>query len=392
MLHRRLRVGFAALVLGLCLGMVGTAALLHSSGPASADDDDGKAPSPEPKPLYRGDVAIDRDDVKLGRRHYSPFVDQSFPNRVFWGDTHLHTSYSTDAGMLGNTLGPNEAFRFARGEKVRASLGHFAQLVRPLDFLVVADHAENLGLAPMIAESNPQLLANPWGREIHDLVRKGDQIGAFVKWGEGMMANKDPLADKDLTRTFWNRIVQSAERYNEPGVFTALHGFEWTSGKNANNLHRVVVFRDDADKVADLVPFSNYDSADPEDLWTWLEAYERRTGGKVMAFAHNGNLSNGLMFNDVRENGEAGLDAAYAERQHALGTALRGHTDQGRRRNPPDALARTTSLRITTGGTAATSAPSSRSRTCFRGSMPVRHSRVASRTRRGSGSIPSSSG
>ncbi len=260
------------------------------------------------------DVAIDSDDVALGKRHYSPFVGQSLPNRVFWGDTHLHTSYSTDAGMIGNVLGPDEAFRFARGEKVRASLGEFAQLVRPLDFLVVADHAENLGLAPMIAESNPQLLAISWGREVHGLVKAGKPFAAYVKWGEAMQENKDPLANDDLTRTYWNRIVHSAEQHNQPGVFTALHGFEWTSSREANNLHRVVMFRDDADRVEDLVPFSNYDSSDPEDLWTWMEDYESRTGGRVMAFPHNGNLSNGLMFNDVRENGDP-LDAAYAERR-----------------------------------------------------------------------------
>ncbi|WP_226689274.1 DUF3604 domain-containing protein [Ruegeria arenilitoris] len=263
---------------------------------------------------YVGDVAVNPEDVQLGQKHFSPFVDQSFPNRVFWGDTHLHTSYSTDAGMLGNVLGPDEAFRFARGEKVRGSLGEFAQLVRPLDFLVVADHAENLGLAPMISESNPQLLANPWGREVHRLVKAGDSLAAYVTWGESMMANKDPLDDDDLTRTFYNRIVETAEHYNEPGVFTALHGFEWTSSRDANNLHRVVMFRDNADKVADIVPFSNYDSSDPEDLWDWMESYEVRTGGRVMAFPHNGNLSNGLMFNDVRENGEP-IDAEYAERR-----------------------------------------------------------------------------
>lgn len=206
---------------------------------------------------YAGDLAIGDGNVKLGTRHYSPFVDQSYPNRVFWGDTHLHSSYSTDAGMVGNTLGPDEAFRFARGERVRASLGAYAQLVRPLDFLVLADHAENLGLAPMIAESNPQLLANPWGREIHDLVRGGDPLGAFVKWGESMMVNTDPIDDDELTRTFYNRIVDAAERYNDPGVFTALHGFEWTSVTSGNNLHRIVMFRDDADRVEGIIPFSN---------------------------------------------------------------------------------------------------------------------------------------
>jgi hypothetical protein len=263
---------------------------------------------------YFGDVAINKDDVKLGARHYSPYLDQSYPNRVLWGDTHLHTAYSTDAGMIGNVLGPDEAFRFARGEKVRASMGTWAQLVRPLDFLVVADHAENLGLAPMIAESNPGLLANEWGRQLHDLVKNGDPIAAYVEWGAALNAATDKIDDDDLQRTMWNRIVASAERFNQPGVFTALHGFEWSSGPNANNLHRVVMFRDDADKVEDLVPFSTYDSSDPEDLWAWLEAYERKTGGRVMAFAHNGNLSNGLMFDDRRMNGKA-LDIDYAERR-----------------------------------------------------------------------------
>ena len=263
---------------------------------------------------YSGEMAIDPENVTLGQAGYSPFVGQSYPDRVFWGDTHLHTSYSTDAGMIGNVLGPEEAFRFARGDKVRASMGEFAQLVRPLDFLVVADHAENLGLAPMIAESNPQLLRNPWGRQIHDLVKSGDPLAAFVLWGQSMSANSDPLDNDELTRTYWNRIVESAERYNEPGVFTALHGFEWTSSTNLNNLHRIVMFRDGGDRVEDLVPFSNYDSSDPEDLWDWLEAYENRTGGQVMAFAHNGNLSNGLMFDDVRANGRR-MNAAYAERR-----------------------------------------------------------------------------
>lgn len=107
---------------------------------------------------YTGDFAIDPEDGLLNKNHYSPFVGQTFPNRVFWGDTHLHTSFSADAGMIGNVLGPEEAFQFTRGEKVRASMGEFAQLVRPLDFLVVADRAENLGLAPMITESDQQLL------------------------------------------------------------------------------------------------------------------------------------------------------------------------------------------------------------------------------------------
>jgi len=263
---------------------------------------------------YAGDVGIEKHEVRIGAPEYSPYLNRAYPYRVLWGDTHLHTSYSTDAGMIGNFLGPDEAFRFARGEIVRASGGQRARLIRPLDFLVIADHSENLGLATMIAESDPNLLRIPWGKKVHDLVKAGDAFGAYAEWGKKMAAGEDPLGDDGLVRTIWNRIVDSAERYNEPGVFTALHGFEWTSSPEANNLHRVVIFRDNADKVRDLVPFSNYDSSDPEDLWKWMRDYQRNTGGQVLAIPHNGNLSNGLMFDDKTLGGEA-FTRDYAERR-----------------------------------------------------------------------------
>ncbi len=263
---------------------------------------------------YVGDVGIEEDDVRIGKPEYSPYLNRAYPDRVLWGDTHVHTSYSTDAGIIGNYLGPDEAFRFARGETVRATGGQRAKLIRPLDFLVVADHSENLGLASLIAESNQDLLRIPFGKKVHDLVKAGDSFGAYAAWGAKMVAGEDPLDDDDLTRTVWNQIVDSAERFNEPGIFTALHGFEWTSSYEANNLHRVVIFRDGADKVRDLIPISNYDSSDPEDLWKWMQDYQRNTGGRILAIPHNGNLSNGLMFDDKTLDG-APLTRDYAERR-----------------------------------------------------------------------------
>jgi len=132
---------------------------------------------------YASDAGIEEDDVKIGAKEYSPYLNRAQPDRVLWGDTHLHTSYSTDAGMIGNYLGPDDAFRFARGEIVPASAGQRAQLIRPLDFLVVADHSENLGLAPLIAESNPDLLSIEFGKLVHDLVKAGDGFGAYLAWG-----------------------------------------------------------------------------------------------------------------------------------------------------------------------------------------------------------------
>jgi hypothetical protein len=250
------------------------------------------------------------------RREYSPFLDRGYPQRVFWGDTHVHTAYSTDAGMIGNRLGPDEAYRFARGETVVASSGIRARLQRPLDFLVVADHAENLGLAPMIAESDPDLLRTEFGRRIHALVESGAYGEAYALWGEGMSVRRDPLEGSEaLTRSMWERLTAAAERYNQPGVFTALIGFEWSSSPGGNNLHRNVVFRDGKDEADQIIPFSNYDSTDPEDLWRWMASYEEKTGGRLLAIPHNGNLSNGLMFDAVTLASETPLDRDYAERR-----------------------------------------------------------------------------
>jgi len=199
---------------------------------------------------------------------YSPYVDQKFPDQVFFGDTHLHTSYSTDAGLIGNRLGPEDAYRFARGEEVTSSLGQRARLRRPLDFLVVADHAENLGLAPMVAQANPELLKTEFGHNIYELVQAGKFGAAYAYWGEGMKVGKDPLKGQDaLTRSMWQRITAAAEQYNDPGHFTALIGFEWTSSPGGNNLHRNVVFRDGKERADQILPMSQYDSSDPEDLW-----------------------------------------------------------------------------------------------------------------------------
>ena len=235
-------------------------------------------------------------------------------NDVYWGDTHLHTSYSTDAGMIGNTLGPEEAYKFARGEEVTSATGIKAKLARPLDFLVVADHAENLGLAPAIAISDPGLLKNEWGKWAHDLAKKGGGYEVYVAWEDKTANADDPLeGDLTLSKSYWNKSLAAAKKYNEPGKFTSLLGFEWTSGPDGNNLHRNVIFRDDEDKASQIVPFSLYDSQDPEKLWEWMQAYESNIGGRALAIPHNGNLSNGLMFDDVTYTSKVPIDRSYAE-------------------------------------------------------------------------------
>jgi len=261
------------------------------------------------------DIAIGKDEVSLGNKEYSPNLDRGYPQRVYWGDTHLHTSYSTDAGMIGNRLGPDKAYRFARGEEVVSSIGVRAKLIRPLDFLVVADHSENLGLAPMIAESNPDLLRIPWGKKVYDMVKQNKSFEAYAAWGTEMAKGKDPLANRVVERTMWERSTKYAEQFNQPGVFTALIGYEWTSSPGGNNLHRNVIYRDGKAKADRILPMSNYNSSDPEDLWKWMAAYEEKTGGRVLAIPHNGNLSNGLMFDDVTLTKKKPLTGDYAKRR-----------------------------------------------------------------------------
>lgn len=260
-----------------------------------------------------------KDDLPAVRENYSPYVERTQRNRnfaegVYWGDTHLHTRYSSDSGMIGNKLGPNEAYAFAKGEQVTTSTGQLAKLIRPLDFLVISDHAENLGLAPYISEGNPDLLATEIGKRWYDMVNNGQRYEAFREWAESL-ANGDLIDSSKMQRSVWERQIDAAERHNQPGVFTSLIGFEWTSLNSIevpSNLHRVVIFKDDGDKVGKVLPFSSFDSPDPEDLWEWMAQYEDDTGGSVLAIPHNGNLSNGLMFDTETLSGKP-MTKEYAE-------------------------------------------------------------------------------
>ena len=254
----------------------------------------------------------------LPKKPYSPKVNENYPTRVFWGDTHLHTSQSVDAVLFGTTLGPEEAYRFARGEEVVSSTGQRVQLNRPLDFLVVADHSENFGSMSAVLAGDPELMSDPVVRRWHELMNQGPTGGLKV-YGELMieyLGKGRPLpgvlSNPDTYRSFWLRNTGLAEKYNDPGRFTTLIGYEWTSNTGGNNLHRVVIFRDGAEKTNQVAPFTSFDSDNPENLWKTLEAYEHKTGGSVLAIPHNGNLSNGRMFEIVDFAGNP-LTRKYAE-------------------------------------------------------------------------------
>ena len=247
-------------------------------------------------------------------QQYSPFVDQNFPDRVLWGVTHIHTALSADAGLMGVTLGPADLFRYARGEVVTINTGLQVRLERPLDWIAITDHAEYMGLADQIRSNAPALLATPVGKKWYDMSHQGPKQALAAAWEvfTSIAQNKDEINQPQLKAGAWAEATDAAERYNQPGVFTTLHGFEWTSVPGGDNLHRTVIFRDSVDRVKQIVPFSAFDSQDPADLWKFMDRYEKLTGGQVLAIPHNGNLSNGLMYTAETYDHKP-MDAAYAE-------------------------------------------------------------------------------
>ena len=266
------------------------------------------------------------DDAKHAfpvQKHYSPYAGRGFPTKVFWGDTHLHTGMSMDAGAFGARLLPEDAHRFARGEELTSSTGLKVKLSRPLDFLVVADHSDNMGFFPRLNAGDPKMLADPTGKRWYGMIQAGGQEGvkAAVEIIQGLTNNTFPpalasLPGTDAYRDAWEVTVKAAEKYNEPGRYTAFIGYEWTSTEKGANRHRVVIYRDGRDKASMVEPYSTVrplGSPDPRELWKWMQSYEEKTGGRILAIAHNGNMSNGVMFPIADTFTGKPFDRAWAE-------------------------------------------------------------------------------
>ncbi len=255
---------------------------------------------------------------------YSPYAGKSYPTEVFFGDTHVHTSLSGDAGGAGNILRPRDVYRFALGEEVIASSGQPVKISRPLDFSMVTDHTDALGAIADVISGTPNILADEMGRAFHEAFNAGPEEAAkaavrlVATFSQGKISpamNYGP--GNPGFRRAWDEIIDAAEAYNDPYNFTAMIAFEWTSLASGNNLHRNVILRDDAERARRIEPFTAtppLGSRDPRQLWKWMENYEQLTGGRILAIPHNGNVSNGMMF-PMRDDFADGspLDAEYAE-------------------------------------------------------------------------------
>jgi hypothetical protein len=258
-------------------------------------------------PALAQDTGVSEETVHktLAIKKFSPYAGRSYPTQVFFGDQHLHTAISVDAGTM-NRLGQEDAYRFARGEEVTSTGGLRAKLSRPLDWLVIADHAEMYGLMPQLLRGDLEILNSPVGRTWYEALTSGDKARVFATAMEivGSLQNPDPPLDaRKVVHDGWREYTALADRYNDPGRFSAIIGYEYTT-LGGFNMHRNVLFRGDAGDANRTRPFSQYDSQNPEDLWRALAEFEEETGVDVLAIPHNGNLSNGLMFSVKTFDGE----------------------------------------------------------------------------------------
>tara|TARA_R110002110_G_scaffold3754_1_gene19530 strand:- start:56860 stop:58692 length:1833 start_codon:yes stop_codon:yes gene_type:complete len=256
------------------------------------------------------------DEPQAG--HFSPYASGVNEKRVLWGDTHLHTTLSLDARAYGVELDQADAYRFARGEEISSTHGLKVKLSRPLDFLVVSDHSDAMGAMSEIIAGNERFMGDKTLANWNKLLAKGsasDQLKARMEVMTALTDGSAPdiLSDRRFFKEVWSDYTQLADTFNEKGRFTALIGYEWTSSKQGNNLHRNVLYRDDARVAVQRLPFTTAESPYPEDLWQWMADYEKTTGGRVLALAHNGNISNGLMFPEVNPRTGKPLTAEYAQ-------------------------------------------------------------------------------
>jgi len=244
-------------------------------------------------------------------------VATKYPERAYFGDTHVHTGWSADAGLDGAVTTPVEAFRFARGEEVTSNTGKPAKLKRPLDWMVISDHSDGMGTINEIVAGNPEMISDPVIKGWSEALNSGDEErtrAAMIDVVSRQSNGKLPQAimDPKWMGSAWEKTIAAADKYNEPGKFTAFIGYEWTvNADGGNNLHRNVVYRDGADRAKMMLPLTTFQTQDPEDLWKWMQDYESKTGGKLLAIPHNGNMSNGRMFEEVRFKGQP-LTQEYA--------------------------------------------------------------------------------
>ncbi|OMP32336.1 DUF3604 domain-containing protein [Mangrovimonas sp. DI 80] len=248
------------------------------------------------------------DNTPAEKEVMTPSIPTNPLKNVYWGDQHLHTAWSADAGAAGTRLGPEEALRFARGEEVISATKQKAKLKRPLDWLAVTDHSDGAGVIMSVINGDAEVMDDPIVAQYHEDMEAGGEKAAAVMMdliNRQSNNNLPPVfTDPEFAKSIWLKNIDIVEKFNDPGKFTAFIAYEWTSNfGGGNNLHRNVIYRDGGDIARQMSPMTTFDSENPEDLWKWMANFEAKTGGSLLAIPHNGNLSNGLMFKNTAFDG-----------------------------------------------------------------------------------------
>ena len=238
-------------------------------------------------------------------------VSGDYPNDAYFGDTHVHTGWSADAGFDGAVKTPVEAYRLASGEEIIANSGIKVRLNRPYDWFMVTDHSDAMGVINKVVEGNEEMLKDDTVRGWSEALNSGDEAAAAAAKSELIVMQSEErlpsvVMDPKWMKIAWEETVDAAEQFYRPGEFTTFIAFEWTvNADGGNNLHRNVIYRDGAERTRSRLPLTTFQTQDPLDLWRWMADYEGSTGGQVLAIPHNGNLSNGRMFEEQQFDGSA---------------------------------------------------------------------------------------
>lgn len=297
----------------------------------------------------RTDQAQGRTDSGSATTAGPAMAEGNRPTRAYFGDTHVHTGWSADAGLDGAILTPEDAFRFARGDAVKSNTGQTAKLAKPLDWMVITDHSDGMGTISEITGRNPEMMADPVIRDLADALASGDPERAHkaVRSVIDMQSNgrlPKLLMDPKWMVSAWKKTIAIADKYNDPGKFTALIGYEWTvNAGGGDNLHRNVIYRDDASFAGQMLPLTTFQTMDPEKLWEWMAKYQAKTGGRMIAIPHNGNLSNGRMFEETTFTGGP-MSKAYAQARQTWEplmevTQIKGQSESHPSLSPTDEFA-----------------------------------------------------
>jgi hypothetical protein len=245
----------------------------------------------------------------------SAWAQERNPERnAYFGETHVHTSWSFDAYVFGNTkTGPEEAYKYAIGEPIDHPAGYKVKITRPLDFMAVTDHAEYAGVIPLANDPNSPISKLPIAEQLK--VRSKEDIQRVYLFLGGSILKNEPikeLVSPEVAGNVWQHVISTADKYYQPGKFTTFVAYEWTSTPDNRNMHRNIIFKDSR-KVPE-VPFTALDSDHPEDLWNWMDT-QRQAGNELLAISHNANLSDGIMFPLEVDSKGRPIDAAWAQQR-----------------------------------------------------------------------------